>query len=60
MKFKAMLAQQYGELKVPTDAASLLSSKAKKNDSSDLCIYIMRTFLNSWYNFLKINDMDIL
>lgn len=43
--------------KVPTDAAPLLNDN---NGSSKLFIYIMGTFLNAWYSFLKINDMDIL
>lgn len=31
-----------------------------KNDSGHMCIYIMRVFLNSWYNFLKINVMAVI
>lgn len=63
MKFKAVFATTIQRVKSPNRcclSSEQQGKKKKKNDSGDLCIYVMGTCLNSWYSFLKINDMDIL
>lgn len=63
LRFEPRSPQQYDWARIPNTCCHSFerqSEAKKKYDSSHLCLYIMRSFWNSWYNFLKINDTAIL